>query len=32
MKLNSATEMLPSSLPQFANIHPFAPVSQVGTF
>ena len=28
MKLNSSTEMLPSSLSQFANIHPFVPVDQ----
>ncbi|EFX64832.1 hypothetical protein DAPPUDRAFT_65900 [Daphnia pulex] len=32
MKLNSATEMLPSSMPEFGNIHPFAPVSQVGGY
>lgn len=28
MKLNAATEMMPVSWPEFANIHPFAPVSQ----
>lgn len=28
MKLNAATEMLPLSNPEFANIHPFAPDSQ----
>ncbi|MEE2640835.1 MAG: aminomethyl-transferring glycine dehydrogenase [Planctomycetota bacterium] len=28
MKLNSATEMLPISWPEFANIHPFAPSDQ----
>ncbi|XP_057374547.1 glycine dehydrogenase (decarboxylating), mitochondrial-like [Daphnia carinata] len=32
MKLNSATEMLPSSMPEFGNIHPFAPVNQVGGY
>ena len=32
MKLNSVTEMIPSSMPEFANIHPFAPVSQVGGY
>lgn len=28
MKLNAATEMMPISWPEFANIHPFAPSSQ----
>lgn len=28
MKLNSATEMLPCSFPQFTDVHPFAPVEQ----
>lgn len=28
MKLNAATEMIPVSWPEFANIHPFAPVGQ----
>ncbi len=28
MKLNAATEMMPVSWPEFANIHPFAPVEQ----
>lgn len=28
MKLNAVSEMLPVSLPEFANIHPFAPESQ----
>ena len=29
MKLNAATEMIPVSWPEFANIHPFVPVDQV---
>jgi glycine dehydrogenase len=29
MKLNAATELLPVSWPEFANIHPFAPFEQV---
>ncbi|MBI2257904.1 MAG: aminomethyl-transferring glycine dehydrogenase [Flavobacteriia bacterium] len=29
MKLNAASEMMPISLPAFANIHPFAPKDQV---
>lgn len=29
MKLNSATEMMPCSFPEFANIHPFVPRDQV---
>ena len=28
MKLNAATEMIPISWPEFANIHPFAPLNQ----
>ncbi len=28
MKLNAATEMLPVTWPEFANIHPFAPANQ----
>jgi glycine dehydrogenase len=28
MKLNAATELIPVSWPEFANIHPFAPVNQ----
>jgi glycine dehydrogenase len=28
MKLNAATELLPVSWPEFANIHPFAPLDQ----
>lgn len=28
MKLNGSTEMLASSWPEFANIHPFAPLDQ----
>ncbi|KAH0550148.1 glycine dehydrogenase (decarboxylating), mitochondrial [Cotesia glomerata] len=28
MKLNSTTEMMPCSLPGFANMHPFVPVNQ----
>ena len=28
MKLNAASEMIPISWPEFANIHPFAPVNQ----
>ncbi|QLE86650.1 aminomethyl-transferring glycine dehydrogenase [Shewanella sp. Scap07] len=28
MKLNAATEMLPVSWPEFANMHPFAPLDQ----
>src|SRR5210317_376297 len=28
MKLNAASEMLPISWPEFANLHPFAPVNQ----
>ncbi|KAB1155712.1 aminomethyl-transferring glycine dehydrogenase [Flavobacterium luteum] len=29
MKLNAASEMLPLSMPQWNNIHPFAPLNQV---
>ena len=29
MKLNAATEMMPISWPEFANIHPFAPAEQM---
>jgi glycine dehydrogenase len=32
MKLNAAVEMMPVSLPGFANIHPFAPVDQVSGY
>jgi len=32
MKLNSAAEMEPISWPEFAGIHPFAPVSQAGGY
>ncbi len=32
MKLNAAVEMLPLSWSEFANIHPFAPVDQVGGY
>merc|ERR1719394_2022322 len=28
MKLNSTTEMMPCSLPEISNIHPFAPTEQ----
>ena len=28
MKLNAASELMPVSWPEFANIHPFAPASQ----
>ena len=28
MKLNAAVEMMPLSLAEFTNIHPFAPASQ----
>lgn len=28
MKLNSTTEMMPCSMPGFANMHPFAPSEQ----
>lgn len=32
MKLNAATEMIPTSWPEFAAIHPFAPVAQTQGF
>lgn len=32
MKLNSATEMMPCSFPEFANIHPFVPQEQAQGF
>ena len=32
MKLNATTEMEPVSWPEFANIHPFAPVSQTAGY
>src|SRR5690606_20935262 len=32
MKLNAATEMFPLSSPQWANIHPFVPLHQAGTY
>lgn len=32
MKLNSATEMMPLSMPQFANIHPFVPIDQAAGY
>ncbi|MGB5024272.1 MAG: aminomethyl-transferring glycine dehydrogenase [Saprospiraceae bacterium] len=32
MKLNAATELIPVSWPQFANIHPFAPASQTSGY
>ena len=32
MKLNAATEMEPVSWPEFANIHPFAPVDQTAGY
>ncbi len=32
MKLNAAAEMLPLSNPQWNNIHPFAPLEQVGGY
>ena len=28
MKLNSTTEMMPCSFPQFTELHPFAPIDQ----
>jgi glycine cleavage system protein P-like pyridoxal-binding family len=30
MKLNATSEMIPITWPEFADIHPFAPPSQVG--
>jgi glycine dehydrogenase len=32
MKLNAATELIPVSWPEFANIHPFAPVDQAAGY
>jgi glycine dehydrogenase len=32
MKLNAATEMLPLSMPEWSNIHPFVPVSQAAGY
>jgi glycine dehydrogenase len=32
MKLNSVTEMMPITWPEFANIHPYAPLEQVGGY
>jgi glycine dehydrogenase len=32
MKLNAASELLPVTWPEFANIHPFAPLSQVSGY
>ena len=32
MKLNAATEMVPITLPGFADIHPFAPIDQVSGY
>lgn len=32
MKLNAASELMPLTWPEFANIHPFAPTSQVGGY
>ena len=32
MKLNAATELIPVSWPQFANIHPFAPAAQTSGY
>ncbi|PZP41930.1 MAG: glycine dehydrogenase (aminomethyl-transferring), partial [Pseudopedobacter saltans] len=32
MKLNAATEMIPTSWPEFANMHPFAPIDQTKGF
>ncbi len=32
MKLNAATELIPVSWPEFANIHPFAPVGQAAGY
>ncbi len=32
MKLNAATELIPVSWPEFANIHPFAPTTQTGGY
>lgn len=32
MKLNAASELIPITMPQFANIHPFAPHNQVSGY
>ena len=32
MKLNAAAEMMPISWPEFAHIHPFAPVDQAAGY
>ena len=32
MKLNATSEMLPITWPEFANVHPFAPLSQVSGY
>ncbi len=32
MKLNAATELIPVSWPEFANIHPFVPLNQVNGY
>jgi glycine dehydrogenase len=32
MKLNAATELIPVSWPEFANVHPFAPVDQAAGY
>jgi glycine dehydrogenase len=32
MKLNAASEMIPVSWPEFANVHPFAPADQVSGY
>ncbi len=32
MKLNAAAEMMPISWPEFANLHPFAPLEQAGGY
>ena len=32
MKLNATTEMVPVTWPEFAGVHPFAPVDQVGGY
>ncbi|MEO1435769.1 MAG: aminomethyl-transferring glycine dehydrogenase, partial [Bacteroidota bacterium] len=32
MKLNAATELIPVSWPEFANMHPFAPSTQTGGY
>lgn len=32
MKLNAASELIPISNPQFANMHPFAPINQAAGY